>query len=202
MCNSGQSKARSLFFFLIFLRIYFNVINNRQWKTAVRHCNKILSKIFFLSNHFECVQEKGWFNWINSMKTHSENESPAAPEIKLSEFLSTFCHRQIWDFFLGTFVVLDVLWLTRSLASIFCPPRNQSTTMPSYDSSHSKVAVSPAVTVTSFRGCSSPMDRAEEEEEDMFRGMAGLRLFSVRKPVEQQKVMSLSLQSEGSSNFR
>ncbi|KAF3843839.1 hypothetical protein F7725_002688, partial [Dissostichus mawsoni] len=45
--------------------------------------------------------------------------------------------------------------LTLSLASIFFPPRNQSTAMPSYDSSLSKVAVSPAVTVTSFRGAAA-----------------------------------------------
>lgn len=37
--------------------------------------------------------------------------------------------------------------------------------MSSYDSSHSKVAVSPAVTVTSVRGRINPMDRAEQEED-------------------------------------
>lgn len=68
--------------------------------------------------------------------------------------------------------------LTRSLASIFCPPRNHSTEMPSYDSSHSKVAVSPAVTVTSVRGRISPMDRAEEEEdEDMVNRGTSMHLW-------------------------
>lgn len=57
-----------------------------------------------------------------------------------------------------------VVRLTRSLASILCPPRNHSTAMPSYDSSHSKMAVSPAVTVTSFRGWTSVMDRAEGKD--------------------------------------
>lgn len=71
-----------------------------------------------------------------------------------------------WRFFLKKENCSSQCWeLTLSLASIFWPPRNHSTTMSSYDSSHSKVAVSPAVTVTSVRGCISPMDRAAQEED-------------------------------------
>lgn len=60
-----------------------------------------------------------------------------------------------------------MLRLTLSLGSSFVSPRNHSTAMPSYDSSHSKVAVSPAVTVTSFRGLWRPITRALDWEENM-----------------------------------
>lgn len=105
-------------------------------------------------------------------------------------------------------LLISVLRLTRSLASIFCPPRNHSTAMSSYDSSHSKVAVSPAVTVTSFRGRISPMDRAEQEEDMVNReASTGLAtgppeliwgLFHVRKFVKHQRVVLLLLHSENS----
>lgn len=54
--------------------------------------------------------------------------------------------------------------LTLSLGSIFVDPTNHSTGISSYESSQSKVAVSPAVTVTSRRGRRRPIVRAWEEE--------------------------------------
>ena len=108
----------------------------------------------------------------------------------------------------------DMIWLTRSLASIFCPPRNHSTAMPSYDSSHSKVAVSPAVTVTSFRGRIRPMDRAGEKEEDdvvkwtsrhlsdHWMSRADLRFGSCQGVCEVTEVVLLLLQSKSSLSLQ
>lgn len=59
-------------------------------------------------------------------------------------------------------------YLTLSLGSIFVEPTNHSTGISSYESSQSKVAVSPAVTVTSRRGRRRPIVRALEEEKAIF----------------------------------
>lgn len=180
----------------------------QEWRCGQKFCNWIHSKknlhhLVLKSNFLDCeICQKGWWASKNNNKVILKT-FPDFQESRRDKN-QTFP----WEVWLTG--------LTRSLASIFCPPRNHSTSMPSYDSSHSKVAVSPAVTVTSFRGRSSPMERAEEEEgeeeeeeeeEDMVTGTSwtpwdDLMLFPVTKFVKQQRVEFLFVQSESSLSLQ